>query len=271
MSEITTSGQRVTIERTVDGVAHVQLSRADKRNGLDLPMFEALLAAGDALARDTSVRAVVLSGQGEAFCAGLDFKAFMSRPETGQRLLHRPRGKPANLAQQVAWTWVELEVPVIAALHGAVFGGGLQIALGADMRYATQDARLSVMEIVYGLIPDMGISRTLLACVALDRAKELVFTGRIVSGREAAEIGLVTALHDDPVAAALDTARTIASKSPRAIRAAKRLLSRAPSLTTEASLAFETALQLQLLGSAEQLEAVAARLQKRAAVFRDPT
>ncbi|MCA9664956.1 MAG: crotonase/enoyl-CoA hydratase family protein [Myxococcales bacterium] len=251
--------ERVNIERGDDGVTHVRLSRPEKRNGLDLAMFEAILDAAKTLARDDSLRAVVLSGDGPAFCAGLDFKSFMASPEVAPRLLARPTGAEGNRAQRVALQWRELSVPVIAALHGAVFGGGLQIALGADVRYAARDAQLSVMEIQYGLIPDMAITQTLLPFMPLDRLKELVYTGRVISGERAAELGLVTAVADDPLAAAFATAREIAGRSPSAVRAAKRLLERAPRLAPEQALALETSLQLTLLGTPEQLQAVATR------------
>jgi enoyl-CoA hydratase/carnithine racemase len=262
------SEERVIVER--DGaVARVRMNRPDKRNGLDLPMFEGLVSAGKALAEDRSVRAVVLSGEGKAFCAGLDFAAFMSTPNAPALLLARGES-PANLAQRVGWIWQEVPVPVIAAVHGQAFGGGLQIALGADLRYVAPDAQLSVMEIKYGLVPDMGASKTLLSVVRPDVAKELTFTGRIVSGEEAVQLGLATRVSGDPLGAAMEMAREIASKSPHAIRAAKKLYARAPELGVRAAFELETELQVGLLGSPNQLEAVQAVFAKRAPVFSDP-
>ncbi|MBX3276211.1 MAG: crotonase/enoyl-CoA hydratase family protein [Sandaracinaceae bacterium] len=262
------SEERVIVTR--DGsVAHVRMNRPDKRNGLDLGMFEGLVAAGEALAADRSVRAVVLSGEGKAFCAGLDFMAFMAAADVGQRLLDRPASSPANLAQRVAWVWQEVPVPVIAAIHGQAFGGGLQIALGADLRYVRADAQLSVMEIRWGLVPDMGASKTLCALVRPDVAKELTFTGRVVSGEEAVALGLCTRLAEDPVAEALGVAASIADKSPHAIRAGKRLISEAPALDVRAAFLLETELQLGLLGSKNQMEAVQANFQKRPPRFED--
>ncbi len=257
---------RMTIE---GGVAHVRLNRPDKRNGLDLPLFEALVGAGEQLRDDPTIRAVVLSGEGQAFCAGLDFKAFLAAGETAKKLLERTAASPANLAQRVAWIWTEVPVPVIAAIHGVAFGGGLQIALAADLRYATPDAQLSVMEMRWGLVPDMSITKTLPRLVGLDVAKELTFTAKVVSGTEAAALGLVTRVEADPLAAALAMARQIAAQSPHAIRAAKALLNEGPTMSVRDAFELETELQLALLGSPNQREAVMANFQGRAPVFAD--
>ena len=263
-----TEQARVLIDR--DGaVAHVRLNRPEKRNGLDLPMFEQLIAAGRSLAEDKSVRCVVLSGEGPAFCAGLDFKSIMMADQAATEKLLEREGV-ANMAQRIAWVWQELPVPVIAAVHGSTFGGGLQIALGCDMRYVHPDAQLSVMEIKWGLIPDMSITKTLPPLVGLDVAKELTFTGRRVSGQEALALGLATRVCDDPVGAALETAQLIASKSPEAIRAGKQLFNRAPQLPVRAAFELETELQLPLLRSPNQLEAIRANMMKQTPNFKDP-
>jgi enoyl-CoA hydratase/carnithine racemase len=252
-------------------VAHVRLTRPEKRNGLDAAMFAALLEAGERVAANKAVRAVVLSGEGKAFCAGLDWNAFLAaEADVRSALLRRDGSSPANAAQRVCWIWAEVPVPVIAAVQGAAFGAGLQLALACDLRYATRDAQLSAMEIRYGLIPDMSITKTLPRLVRADVMKELVFTGRIVSGEEAASLGLVTRVCDDPLGEALAMAREIASKSPHAIRAGKRLLDTAPEMSVAAAFELETSLQLELLGSENQLEAVSAVLGKRDPVFRDP-
>jgi enoyl-CoA hydratase/carnithine racemase len=248
-------------------VAHVRLDRADKRNGLDLAMFEGLVAAGVRLAGDRAVRAIVLSGEGPSFCAGLDFASFMTMGDARERLLARGPESPANLAQRAAWVWAEQPVPVIAAIRGAAFGGGLQIALACDVRLVAADARMSVMEIRYGLVPDMTASKTLLRLVRPDVARELVYTGRIVEADEAVALGLATRKCDDPIADALALARTIAEQSPAAIRACKRLCDETPELDTRAAFVRETELQLDLLGTPEQLEAVQAALMKRKPVF----
>ncbi len=262
--------ERVLIERH-GAVAHVQFNRPEKRNALDVAMFEGIIAAGEALREDRSVRAVVLSGLGKAFCAGLDFSAF-SAFASGESspLLNRDEAKsPANVAQRVAFVWQELEVPVIAALHGVAFGGGFQIASGADIRIAHPETQLSIMEIKWGLIPDMSITTTTLRYAPLDVVKELMFTGRVVEAQEALELRLVTRLAEDPVAAALELAQLIATKNPHAIRAGKQLMNEAVDLADPARLRLETELQLKLLGSKNQMEAVMANMQKRAPTYSD--
>jgi enoyl-CoA hydratase/carnithine racemase len=260
---------RVRIE---DHVAEVVLNRPDKRNGLDLAMFEGIVAAAEQIRGDLGVRAVVLRGEGKAFCAGLDWQFFMTADESARaRMLERGASSPANLAQRVGWIWQELPVPVICAVHGAAFGGGLQIALGADIRLLGPEAQLSVMEIKYGLVPDMSATQTLLKLVRPDVAKELTFTGRIVGPEEAVKLGLGTRVVADPVAEALALAKEIAKKSPQAIRAIKKLFNAAPSLDVRAAFALETDEQLLLLGSPNQMEAAMAVMQKREPSFEDPT
>jgi len=259
------------VQVTIDNaVATVRLSRPDKLNALDAEMFEGVILAGEQILADKSVRAVVLHGEGRAFSAGLDFASFMGKPDLMQKLLARSEKSPANVAQRIAWIWQEVHVPVIAAVHGVAFGGGLQIALGADIRYVAADAQLSVLEIKWGLIPDMSISQTLTRLVPLDVAKELTFTGRIVSGSEAVELGLATKVSVDPLGDAIETAKLIATKSPHAIRAGKALLNDAPTMSRADALKLETALQVGLLGSPNQMEAVQANMMKRDPDFKDP-
>lgn len=265
--------KRVTIEIT-DGIADVKLSRPEKLNALDLPMLEALINAGAELHEDRSLRCVVLSGAGRGFSAGLDvasFAAMAGARDTLDKFLEPLENSPANRAQQVSFVWTTLPVPVIAAVHGVCFGGGLQIALGADMRLVAPDARLSVMEIKWGLIPDMSGSQTLRHLVGLDVAKDLTFTGREISGEEALHLGLATRVVAEPYAAALELARDIAGRSPDAIRAAKRLLNESVLLDRKAGLRLEANLQRSLIGTPNQLEAVMANIQKRSPSFADPT
>jgi enoyl-CoA hydratase/carnithine racemase len=267
--------ERVRIELQ-GGVADVRLNRPEKLNALDLAMFEGLVRAARELAGDPSLRAVVLSGEGRAFCAGLDFASFqaMSGREGaragGRNLFERDGSSPANLAQLAAWAWTELPVPVVAALHGVAYGGGLQIALGADLRLVAPDARLSVREIEWGLVPDMSGTQTLRRLVRLDVAKELTFTGRVVPGAEAVALGLATRVAESPREAALALAREIAAKSPDAVRAAKRLLDASGRVGVEEGLRLEEKLQASLVGRPNQVEAVRANLEKRAPRFADP-
>ncbi len=255
------------------GVAQVELARPDKLNALDKAMFDGLIAAGEQLSQDKSLRCVVLSGQGRAFCAGLDLQSFMLMAgdvDLAKLLLDRHPGSPANFGQQAAYAWSALSVPVIAALHGHVYGGGMQLALGADIRIAAPSADLSVMEIKWGLIPDMGGNHPLVNLVSMDVAKDLTFSGRKVSATEAQQLGLVTRLAEDPQAAALEMAHAIAAKSPHAIRAAKQVLDQAVELDRAAVLELESQLQLPIIASPNQMEAVQANFQKRAPRFTDP-
>ncbi len=262
--------ERMHVE-TSGGVADVRLNRPDKLNALDPAMFEALVATGRRLAGDPSLRAVVLSGEGRGFSAGLDFASFMGLDGGGgQRLAERETGDAVNFAQRAAWVWAEVPVPVIAAVHGVAFGGGLQIALAADLRLVAPDARLSVMEVRWGLIPDMSGTQTLRHLVRLDVAKELTFTGRVVSGEEAVALGLATRVEESPREAALAMAREIAGKSPSAVRAAKRLLNTTVAASREEGFRLEEAIQRSLIGSPNQLEAVQSNLEKRPARFVDP-
>jgi enoyl-CoA hydratase/carnithine racemase len=254
--------QRVTIE-VADHVAIVTLNRPDKHNALDGAMFEAIVAAADQVAQMPEVRTVVLHGAGPSFCSGLDVSAFGSL----DTILDRPEGQRANIAQRTCTGWIDVPAPVIAAVHGNCFGGGLQIALGADIRFAAPDARLSVMESKWGLVPDMGITSTLPRLVRLDVAKELTYTGRVLSGTEAAELGLVTHVTDNPLAAAKELAAEIAGRSPDAMRAAKRLYDTSWHGPVEAGLLLETELQVGLIGSPNQIEAVRAGMAKEPASF----
>lgn len=262
--------QRVSIEQD-GGVAHVRMNRPDKLNALDAEMFEGLIRAGRTVASDAKVRAVVLSGEGRAFCAGLDFASFMAMGDGGgPSLLERGDDSPANRAQRAGWVWQEVPVPVIAAVQGYAFGGGLQIALGADIRLVAPDVQMSVMEIKWGLIPDMSGTQTLRHLVRLDVAKELTFTGRRVGADEAVALGLATRVAENPLEEALKVAGEIASKSPHAIRAGKRLLNASGMVGLEEGLRIEEREQMQLIGSKNQLEAVQSNMQKRAAEFEDP-
>lgn len=262
--------ERVTITREGD-VAIVAMSRADKLNALDMAMFEALAAAGESLRHDAGLRAVVLTGEGEHFCAGIDLTSLQGplSDNAGFRdtAMHPAAGEIANRFQKAAFVWKELPVPVIAAIRGVAYGGGCQVALGADIRIAAPDARLSVMEVKWGLIPDMALMASLPRLLRMDLAKDLVLSARVVGAEEAQRLGLVTRIEADPLAAARDEARRIAQRSPDAIRAAKALLERGWAAAPADALRLEAELQAEILGMANQQEAVKANLEKRPPVF----
>lgn len=257
---------RVTIDFD-DGIADVRLNRADKMNALDPAMFAGIVDAIDRLADVAGLRAVVLSGAGRAFCAGLDM-ASMAGGGSGLDLAMRDHGD-ANLFQQVAWGWRTLPVPVIAAAHGVAFGGGLQILSGADIRIAAPETRLSVMEMKWGIVPDMAGFALWRTLVRDDVLRELTYTAREFSAEEALALGFVTRLADDPRDAAMKLARAIAARNPHAIRAAKRLANLAADADAPAILAAESNEQAGLIRSPNQIEAVMANMQKRGPVFTD--
>ncbi|WP_316228100.1 MULTISPECIES: crotonase/enoyl-CoA hydratase family protein [unclassified Bradyrhizobium] len=271
MKETKLSDQRVSISVDDDGVADVAMVRADKMNALDDAMFEALASAVDRLHADRSVRAVVLHGEGRAFCAGLDKSLFDRIVAQGAAamgdLAERTHGL-ANLWQQVSWGWRELPVPVIAAVHGVAFGGGLQIALGADIRYLHPEAKLSVAETKWGLVPDMAGCVILTELARADVVRELVFGGRVVSGVEALALGLATRVSDDPLKEARELARRIAAHNPEAVRVGKRLLNAAAPVDAGRVLMVESLEQQRLLGSSNQIEAVRAATENRTPEFR---
>ncbi len=251
-----------------DHVASVRMSRPEKQNALDWAMFEQLSEAGRALKSNPEVRAVLLHAEGEHFCAGIDTSVFA----TGgiEMDMFKPReDSSANFFQHPAYVWRELEVPVICAIEGNCFGGGLQIALGADIRIASPNARLSVMEIRWGLIPDLGLSATLRNIMPIDRVKELTFTGRIVDGEEAGSLGLVTQVSDTPLDAAMALATAIAASSPDAIQTAKRLLNDCWALSDAETLQLEAQLQLKVMAGPNQAEAVRAQMERRPPQFTD--
>ena len=267
---------RVTMN---DGIADVRLNRPDKMNALDQAMFDALIDTGRSLIGLSGLRAVVLSGEGRAFCAGLDMGRFEKmaasvdsqtrRPSDELRLGPRSHGL-ANGPQYAALVWQDIPVPVIAAVHGVAFGGGLQIALGADMRFVAPDTRLSVMESKWGLVPDMAGVALMRQLARADVVRELSFSGRVFSGTEALTLGFATRVCDEPHAAAMDYAREVASRSPDAIRAGKRLFRLAAAADLATVLQAESDEQIALLGSPNQTEAVTANLQKRLPRFIDP-
>lgn len=255
-----------------DGVAHVRMTRPDKSNALDGAMFDALIDTGRQLFSTEGVRAVVMSGEGRGFCSGIDMGVLADMAQgsiAGVRdLVPRTHGI-CNRFQYAAWVWRELPVPVIAAVHGFALGGGFEVALGADLRYMTPQAKLSVMEVRWGLVPDMGATQLMRHLAREDVVRELSYTGRTFTGAEALGYGFATRLSDDPIQLALQTAREIADKSPDAIRALKRLFNEAVVCDPQAGLIAETVEQQALVGTRNQIETVIADREKRKAVFVD--
>jgi enoyl-CoA hydratase/carnithine racemase len=258
------SEKRVTIT-IADGVADVRLARADKLNALDPAMFDAIIAAIAELEATAGLRAAVLSGEGRGFCAGLDM-ASMATGGSGLDIVTRGWG-PANQVQQVAWGWRALAVPVIAAVHGVAFGGGLQIASGADVRIAAPGTRMSAMEMKWGIVPDMAGYALWRGMVRPDVLRELIYTAREFTAEEGVGFGFVTRIAEDPLAEAMALAKAIAGRNPEAIRAAKRLAN----LEGDAAaiLMAESVEQKALLRTPNQIEAVMANMQKRSPVFTD--
>lgn len=266
------SEQRVGVKIDEQGVADVALARPDKMNALDAAMFDALAETLQRLAGEPGLRAVILHGEGRAFCAGLDMASFASMGSGAtagalRDLVTRTHGV-SNLFQHVAWGWRELPVPVIAAVHGVAFGGGLQIALGADVRLVTADLRMSVMEIKWGLVPDMAGCVLMTQLARTDVVRELTFTGRTFSGGEAVALGLATRVCNEPLAEARELARQIALQNPDTMRANKRLLNLALTAGENEVLRAESVEQQHLIGSPNQVESVRAAMEKRLPRFK---
>ncbi|TRZ74548.1 MAG: crotonase/enoyl-CoA hydratase family protein [Actinobacteria bacterium] len=272
---------RVTIS-VVDGIADVKMNRADKRNALDNAMFTSLNAAGEYLKTLDDLRVVVLSGDGASFCAGLDFSSFAQMAEAGAQANAADKktdkktdkksdmnagamvnGRITHMAQQVCWVWQEVPVPVIAAVHGHALGGGIQIALGCDIRIVHPDTQLSVREVHWGLIPDMTGTLMLSRLARPDIVKDLVFTARVFSGREGYEMGLVTRLSESVHADAMTLAKEIAGRSPEAVRGAKKLINLLANTGAAEQFAAERTTIGQLIGTANQAEAVMSHFEKR--------
>ena len=252
-------------------IAHVRLTRADKMNAVDQDMIDAVIAAGQEVAA-SKARAVVISGEGKSFCAGIDISGMgaLAGGDPSERMMPRTHGDgTTNQWQEVAMVWTRVGVPVIAALHGKVYGAGLQLALGADIRIAAPDAEFAVMEMKWGIVPDMGGMVLLPKLVRGDVLRLLTYTAQPVDGAQAERWGLVTKLSDDPLAAAMDLAGVIAGKSPSGMKAAKRLVAFAEINDADAVLLEESREQSELLGRPDQMEVIAAEFGKRPAVFKD--
>jgi enoyl-CoA hydratase/carnithine racemase len=248
--------ERVRVHSAGD-VAYLTLTRPDKHNGMDLPMLQAVLAAQKQLRKLRTARAIIVHGEGPSFCAGLDFKTLLAQPLKAASMYPQLLWPVRNQLQRWSMGFRALGVPVIAAIHGNCLGAGLQLALGADIRVATPDAKLSVLESKWGLVPDMGGPTLLRELVRVDVAKELTFTGRIVSGEQAHALGLVSHLDAEPLARAERLAEEIGTRSPDAVAAGKFLLQEAYADDTERVLGAERSWQRRLLGLRNQRVAIA--------------
>ena len=254
-------------------VADVRFNRPEKYNALSFDMIDAMVNAINRLDKEPGVRVVVISGEGKSFCAGLDvenFAALQSGENKFPNLTDRYQNRISNIYQHIAYGWKELPVPVIAAIHGVALGGGFQIAMGADIRFSRPDAKFSLMEMRWGLIPDMSVTQTIRDVVSIDVAKELIFTGKVIQGEEAARLKLVTHVCEKPYEEAMALALEIASKNPDAIRAAKKLINEVWHGDSGRGLLMESELMMTLMGSPNQLEAVTATFTKRPPEFKDP-
>jgi len=267
MKHLLPENDRVSLVLDESGVAHVRLTRPDKLNALDSAMTNALIDAGKALFDMPGLRCVVLAGEGKGFCAGLDFTLLASAAIGDAHLLVERTHGNSNRFQQLAMQWRKLPVPVIAAVHGVCFGAGLQIAGGADIRIAAPDAQLAIMEMRWGLIPDMGGFALWRGAVREDVLRELTYTNRVFSGEDARQFGFATYVDEAPLARAKAIALEIASRSPTAIRAAKSLFNRHHDLGTDAILLEESIAQQQLLGTKNQMEAVHSQMERRKPEF----
>lgn len=251
---------------TKDGVCHVRLNRADKMNALDPAMFEGIIAALETLANDGDIRAIVLSGEGKAFCAGLDLGSFGLNDDAPSDLVPRTHGK-ANWVQHLGWGWRQLPVPVISAVHGVCFGGGLQLMAGSDVKIIHPETRCAVMEMRWGLVPDMSGYPLWRGNVRDDVLRRLVYTNEVFSGEDAQHYGFATEVNADPLARAMELATVIAGKNPDAIRAAKRISNMMGEASDAELLMAESVEQTEIIYKPNQLEAVAAFFEKRDAKF----
>jgi len=263
--------ERVKID-IKDFVAEVAMTRADKMNALDPAMFAALAEAGESLKGRKDVRAVVLYGQGQNFCAGIDTGSFASMAqgigEVRESLLNPASGEMANRFQKPCFVWQELAVPVVAAIQGVCFGGGAQLALSADFRFAAPDVRFSIMESKWGLVPDMGLTQNLPKLIRADQAKDLIMSARILTAAEASDMGLLTRVTENPLDDARAYAADLAARSPEAVQGAKRLVEQSWAAAVGEGLKLEAVIQADIIGYPNQIEAVMANMQKRPPKFK---
>jgi enoyl-CoA hydratase/carnithine racemase len=243
-----TNKKRIDIE-VINHIAHVSLVRPKKHNALDLEMFKAIVNTIKTLKRDRSIRAIIVSGKGEDFCTGLDVKSVLKSPTVAMKLLFKINPWSANLAQRVSTDWKKIPVPVICIIHGRCWGGGLQIALGADFRIATPDVSLSILEGRWGLIPDMGGTLALRELCRMDIAKELAMTARFIDGNQALKAGLITHVSDNPLEHALELANELSEQSPDTVAAVKKLYNKSWLSSAGSALMRESFYQLRIMMS----------------------
>ena len=259
---------RVKVE-VRDQVAYVSMTRADKHNALDYPMFRGLVDAARSLKKDRSLRAVILSGEGPSFCSGLDVPSFAKDKIAALKIFTKYGVRSANLAQEAGWAWRRLPLPVLAVIHGRCYGGGMQIALGCDFRFADAKAELSIMEAKWGLVPDMSGSVTLRELLPMDVLMELAMTARIVTAQQARDLGLVTHVADDPLAAAEKLVAEIKLRSPDAVSGIKSLFHKTWNMSVRRAFGVESKLQMRMFATRNQREAAKANFEKRAPVYSD--
>lgn len=252
------------VEMNIDGaIATIRLNRPDKQNSVNAQLLMELSAYGKQLKANKDIRAVIIVGNGASFCSGMDLKGIMAGGVMSKIMAFLPLWKPfRNRYQEVSLVWRSLSVPVIAAIHGNCFGAGLQIALGADIRFAEPNAQLSIMESQWGLVPDMGGTVLLRELLAKDVAMELTLSGRVFDAREAQRLGLVTHVTFDPLGDSRALALEFSQRSPDAVAAAKKLLIGAWSASESRALTLERLWQRRVIGKRNQAISVRRRLQK---------
>jgi len=233
-------------------IAFVTLNRPNKHNALNMAMFTAIDNATKRLRKDKSIRAVIVNGEGVDFCTGLDVKSVMSSGANAAKLLFKWLPGQSNLAQRVSSAWRKVPVPVIMVLHGRVWGGGLQIALGGDFRIASPNTSFSIMEAKWGLIPDMGGTLAFKEQMPVDQAKLFAMTGQEISSDLALSYQLITETSEDPMSRALELANNFKRQSPDALAGVKRLYNNAWSKSQRFALAKESWYQIKVMFSKNQ-------------------
>jgi len=252
--------EQVVLCEIKDKIAFVTFNRPEKYNALSLAVFEQMIAIGEELITNKKIRAVILSGKGKGFCSGLDVKSMMKAVGSSNKVMSKDKPEDQNMVQRISLVWRDVPVPVIAAIHNVCYGGGFQIAMGADIRYASPDSKFSIMETKWGLIPDMGGSITFPEVLRIDQAKELTFTGRVFEADEALELGVISKIVDDPMQAAIELANTLKERSPDALMYGKKLFNETWFASDGERLKKETDFQNAISGKLNQLSATGSNM-----------